>query len=144
MTDGLPNPKEIADALFLHKLLSASTVLLAMVLGAMQLFGLRRNRVSLDPAPLEVRQAHEFARKADLEKALEDWRRERDQLHAKLGGMERGIREEIRRDIEQLHDKLNMVALATAKLEATTALLNQTMTGLSVKLDRATERGVGA
>jgi hypothetical protein len=73
---------------------------------------------TIEPNPLTVRQEAEYVTRRDFVAMQVEHRRERDQLHAKLGGMERNLREEMKQDVEALHEKINNVALGVARMES--------------------------
>lgn len=72
------------------------------------------------PQPFVVKPETEFVNKRDFDIHVAEVRRERDQLHARLNGMERGLREEMKADVEKIHEKVNLVNLAVARVETET------------------------
>ena len=79
----------------------------------------------------------EYVNRRDFEVHIAEVRRDRDQLHAKLGGMERGLREEMKADIEKLHEKVNTTNLGVARLETETRSQNTLLAQLREDLHAA-------
>ena len=77
----------------------------------------KEDQRTISPNPLNVRAEPQYVSKEDFEAFVAETVRGRDQLHAKLGGMERGLREEMKADVKDLHEKINDVALGVARVE---------------------------
>ena len=72
---------------------------------------------TISPNPLNVRAEPQYVSKEDFEAFVAETIRGRDQLHARLHGMERGLREEMKADVKDLHEKINDVSLCVARVE---------------------------
>lgn len=103
---------------------------------------MRGNRRSIEPSPLEVRESPAYVPQQVFETTISELKEEQNRIFAKMGGMERGIREEVRRDVEKLHDKVNEVAVQVGGLSASFELLNQNLARISAKLDVISERKI--
>lgn len=73
---------------------------------------------TIEPNPLTVRQEVEFVTRRDFEALQVEHRNEREQFNARMSGMELRIREEVKKDVAELHEKMNSVALGVARLES--------------------------
>lgn len=89
---------------------------------------------TVSPQPLVVSPEKRFVERAEFESAIEQTRRERDQIHAKIGGVERGLAEKLeslRNEVHQMelrilkagedratstHDRINDVLAAVSEL----------------------------
>lgn len=118
--------------LILNLLLGASATVVSLVRG---------NRQKIEPLPLQVQEAAAFVPQQLFEATVSELKEEQSRLFAKMGGMERSLRDEVRRDVGQLHDKINEVAVEVGGLSKATELLNQHLAQISAKLDRIAERG---
>lgn len=63
-----------------------------------------------------------------------------DQIFAKLGGMERGLRGEFRDDMNALRDEIVRAKTDVSSLSATVVALNQSLVGAVARLDRVADR----
>lgn len=95
---------------------------------------------TVGPQPFVVKPEAEYVNRRDFEVHIAEVRRDRDQLHAKLGGMERGLREEMKADIEKLHEKVNTTNLGVARLETETRSQNTLLAQLREDLHAAFHR----
>ena len=84
-----------------------------------------RSRVIVSPDPLRVKAAEQFAHKHELERI------ERDVIN---------LAADRKKDVGDLHEKINGVHLKVAGLERATDLQNQKLFGMDAKLDRLIER----
>lgn len=80
------------------------------------------------------------ALEARMDKHVTDTKTTTDQLFSKVGGMERGLRNEFNAEMGQLHEKINGVHTSVARLEGHTELMRATMSNIDSKLDRMIER----
>jgi hypothetical protein len=92
------------------------------------------------PQPLEVKGATEYLARKVFEGHAEQNQREHENLFTKLGGVERGIRAEVKSDGAALHDKINDVGREVSEHSATLELQNQRLAQIDAKLDRLIER----
>lgn len=101
------------------------------------------------PAPAEVaQQARElYATKPELQKLETDFstladhnRQEHDNLFRKLGGVERGLRAEMKADVATLTTQLHELGLSVAGLAAETKTQNQNFVMLMARVDRSVDR----
>jgi hypothetical protein len=139
MTSPLPSPDPGA---FWQWILSAAAVLW-MVRMTQSIWIARRGQtsaVTLGNVPLEVRGAAEFATRRDFETLAEQNRQEHSQIHAKVGGVERGMREEIRRDVGEIHTKVNELSRQVSGMQASDEHQTQQLAAISNKIDRLVER----
>lgn len=63
-----------------------------------------------------------------------------DDLFSKLGGVERGVRTELKGDIEKLRSDIQSASADVAGLSATATQLNQSLAAMQARLDRFIER----
>jgi hypothetical protein len=84
-----------------------------------------RSRVIVSPDPLRVKAAEQFAHRHELERI------ERDVL---------SLAAERKKDVGDLHEKINGVDRKVAGLEKSNELQNQKLTSMDSKLDRLIER----
>jgi hypothetical protein len=118
-----------------------AVAILQLVTMAMQI--LRWNAVSkreIHPQPLEVRGSIEFLPRKHFDEHTQQNKHEHEQLFTKLGGVERGIRAEVKGDSDALHDKINDVGREVSEHSATLELQNQRLAQIDAKLDRLIER----
>lgn len=73
---------------------------------------------TIEPNPLTVRQEAEYVTRRDFEALQVEHRNEREQFNARMTGMELRIREEVKKDVAELHEKINTVALGNARIES--------------------------
>lgn len=76
-----------------------------------------KEETTIGPQPLTVRADSEWVPKQAFEAHVADVRRTHEQLFAKLGGVERGLREELKSDVAALHEKINDAVVAIARVE---------------------------
>lgn len=96
---------------------------------------------NVGPQPFEVKAAAEYVHKAEFERALEQNVTEHQNLFSKLGGMERGLRSEIKTDTTQLHDKINKVDKEVGSIAAGMGAQNQQLASINATVTRILERG---
>jgi len=119
----------------------AAVVLLQLATMTMQL--VRWNQVAkreVSPQPLKVEGTIEFTPRKLFDQLSEQNRNEHENLFAKVGGVERGIRAEMKKDTDTLHDKINMVGREVSQHSAVLELQNQRLAQIDTKLDRLIER----
>jgi len=92
------------------------------------------------PQPLEIKDATEFLPRQLFDDHAEQNQREHEHLFARLGGLERGLRAEMKQDTEGLHEKINSVGREVSEHSATLELQNQRLSQIDAKLDRLIER----
>jgi len=63
-----------------------------------------------------------------------------DDLFTKVGGVERGVRGELKGDIEKLREEIKEAGAGVAGLVATVQQVNQSLTSAHARLDRFVER----
>jgi hypothetical protein len=63
-----------------------------------------------------------YATKADMDKHAQENRKEHENLFAKIGGVERGLRDDVKTDLSQVHEKINAVAREVSSLTTATDL----------------------
>ena len=130
---------------------SAAPLIGGWVIGAVALLQLdtlgmqvlRRNQAAKreeHPQPLEVKDAVEFLPRQHFEEHAEQNRREHEHLFAKLSGLDRGLRAEMKQDTDGLHEKINSVGREVSEHSATLELQNQRLAQMDAKLDRLIER----
>ncbi len=117
--------------LVLNLLLSGAATVVTLIRGGRQ---------RIDPQPLQVQAAAEYVSKEVFDAAVTEVKEEQSRLFSKLGGMERGLRDEVRRDVAELHEKVNGVSVQVGALSKATDLQNQQLAQISAKLDRVAER----
>lgn len=100
----------------------------------------RGNRRTIDPSPLEVREAAAWVPKQVFDTTVSELKEEQARIFSRMGGMERGLRDEVRRDVGELHQKVNEIAVEVGALGKASELLNQHLAQISAKLDRIAER----
>jgi hypothetical protein len=93
-----------------------------------------------DPEKRQVSITPNVATKEDLGRHVEDNRQEHQNIFAKIGGVERGLREEIKKDVGHLSDKISDVSADVTGLNKTNELQNQRLVHMDAKLDRLIER----
>jgi hypothetical protein len=67
--------------------------------------------------------------------------REHENLFTKMGGMERGIRTEIKGDLEKVHASVAVLSREVGALNEVGEVRSQQMARMDAKLDRLVERG---
>ncbi len=89
----------------------------------------------IGPQPFLVKGEIQFATRADFEAHVIQDVKEHENIFSKLGGIERGIRGEMKVDAEKIHEKVNTVAIDVGSVKATLQLQNQFMAQMMSKLD---------
>jgi len=118
-----------------------AVAILQLVTLAMQV--LRWNQAAkreVHPQPLEVKDATEFLPRRLFDDHAEQNQREHEHLFARLGGLDRGLRAEMKQDTDGLHEKINSVGREVSEHSATLELQNQRLAQIDAKLDRLIER----
>lgn len=90
--------------------------------------------------PIEIKASDRFVHKDEFEKAAAANATEHHNIFSRIGGLERGIRAEIKTDTAELHEKINDVAHQNAAQEAKQDLMNQRLVQMDGKIDRLIER----
>lgn len=101
-----PSPADLAAWL-----VSAAAVV-AMTNGVFKLANNLRSKPS--PGEVETRADRTFATKEALDRHIADSKREHENIFAKLGGMERGLRAETDLKIGALRDKVDDIAVTVS------------------------------
>lgn len=78
--------------------------------------------------------------KTDLEKHIQFNREEHESLFRKIGGVERGLRAEMKSDTEKLHEKVNAVGRDVSGLKTGQEIQTAHLSRVDSKLDRLLER----
>jgi hypothetical protein len=120
--------------------IGAMAVLQLVSLGMQVLRWNQAARREVHPQPLEVKGATEFLPRRLFEDHAEQNQREHEHLFARLGGLDRGLRAEMKQDTDGLHDKINSVGREVSEHSATLELQNQRLAQIDAKLDRLIER----
>ncbi len=79
-------------------------------------------------------------RVASLEKEAQEAMVRRRAMHERIDGAEKRVREEVKRDTELIHEKINNVAREVSALNAKTELQNQQLQRIETSVMRLTER----
>src|SRR5262249_33976434 len=119
--------------------IGAVAVLQFATLGMQLLRWNQAARREVHPQPLEVKGATEFLPRQIFEEHAEQNQREHEHLFARLGGLDRGLRAEMKQDTEGLHEKINHVGREVSEHSATLELQNQRLAQIDAKLDRLIE-----
>jgi len=120
--------------------IGAVAILQLVTLGMQVLRWNEAAKREVHPQPLEVKDAAEFLPRQLFEEHAEQNRREHEHLFAKLGGLDRGLRAEMKQDTDGLHEKINSVGREVSEHSATLELQNQHLAQIDAKLDRLIER----
>lgn len=88
------------------------------------------DRIEVGGQPLLVRADETYVTQKAFDAHVAEARRSYEQIHARLGGMERGLREEVKADIEKLHEKVNTTNIGVARLESETRAQNTMLSQL--------------
>lgn len=88
------------------------------------------DRTKVKPEPSTT-----YATKSEMEKALCENHEEHQSLFSKIGGVERGLRQEIKADTGELHEKVNKVDSIVSGLKTATDMQNQQLLRMEGKLD---------
>lgn len=99
----------------------------------------RAEKREITPQPLEVRGTVEYLPKKAFEEHREQNQREHENMFSKMGGIERGIRSEMKADLKPVSEKVDDMAREVSAHTATLELQNQMMAAMNNKLDRAIE-----
>jgi hypothetical protein len=94
----------------------------------------------ISPQPFEVKAAAEYVHKPEFSAQMEANQQEHQNLFSKLGGVERGLRAEMKKDTDALHEKINAVSNQNAAQTAKLDLVNQRQVQMDGKIDRLLER----
>jgi hypothetical protein len=122
LADSSPSPAMIGNILLVGLLiLSGASTVVSLV----SLFATRREVEALN-------------KELDAHKA--ETRATDENLFAKLGGMERGLRGEFRGELETLRNEIGDAARSVSSLSATVTALNQSLISATGRLDRLADR----
>lgn len=115
--------------------------LVALVVGINQIDDFLKRRRG-QPANEELKGSADVivARVAALEREAAEAMTRRRAMHAKIDDAEKRLREEVRKDTADLHEKINKVDRDVATLTAQNAAQNQHLAHIESKLDRLIER----
>ena len=83
----------------------------------------------------------EFTQRRDFEAHTAGNHKDHENLFSKMGGIERGLRSEIKADTEKLRDKIDGVAREVSEGNAMTEQLMAQQAALSAQIQRVIERG---
>ena len=120
--------------------IGAVAILQLVTLGMQVLRWNEAAKREVHPQPLEVKDAAEFLPRQLFEDHAEQNQREHEYMFAKLGGIDRGLRAEMKQDTDGLHEKINSVGREVSEHSATLELQNQRLAQIDAKLDRLIER----
>jgi chromosome segregation ATPase len=120
--------------------IGAMAILQLVTLGMQLLRWNQAAKREVHPQPLEVKGAQEYLPRQLFEEHAEQNRREHEHLFAKLGGLDRGLRAELKQDADGLQEKINTVGREVSEHSATLELQNQRLAQIDAKLDRLIER----
>ena len=120
--------------------IGAVAILQLVTLGMQVLRWNQAAKREVHPQPLEIKDATEFLPRQLFDDHAEQNQREHEHLFARLGGLERGLRAEMKQDTEGLHEKINSVGREVSEHSATLELQNQRLAQIDAKLDRLIER----
>lgn len=95
----------------------------------------RSQKREIHPQPLKVEGITQFALKEQFEQHAAEDLRAHENLFAKMGGMERGIRAEIKVDIEKLYVEVNRLREGQASLNTMTHAQDRKIEQMDSKLD---------
>ncbi len=112
---------EITESDLLWKGIIVCTAVLGLVLQVIQLSSRNKSqRRLIEPSPLVVSPAAEHPSRKEFEAHVENTRKTTDDIFARLGGMERGMRREFGDQTEGLRQKVDHIAsdMAAVKTEA--------------------------
>ena len=98
------------------------------------------DRIEVGGQPLLVRADETYVSQKTFDAHVAEANRHYEQLHARLGGMERGLRDEVKADIEKLHEKVNATNIGVARLESETRAQNTMLAQVRERLDRLISR----
>jgi len=115
------------DANSMLQLILSVNVLLSVAIGIKTFFFPSRREVG--PQPFEVKGTVEWARKDVVDKTIEANHREHENLFKKIGGMERGI-----------YDEINKLREGQSRNNTNDEHQNQHLVHIESKLDRLIER----
>jgi len=120
--------------------ISAVALLQLITLGMQVLRWNQAAKREVHPQPLEVKGATEFLPRQFFDDHAQQNQREHEHLFARLGGLDRGLRAEMKQDAEGLHEKINTVGREVSEHSAMLELQNQRLAQIDAKLDRLIER----
>ncbi len=133
------------DSELLWRLVVLAGVVLGPVVSVATLVRMGRSqRRLIEPMPLEVKAAADFVSRKDFDHHVAETRQVHSQIFAKLSGMERGIREEMRDDLKQIRLEISGLAREVGSLTTSTSAQNQSLASMSAKLDRVAETAAAA
>jgi hypothetical protein len=89
-----------------------------------------RQPQQISPQPLTVQAAAEYVHKHEFEKHAAWDVSEHNGIHSKIGGAERGLREALKSDVDELHAKANSIAVQVAGLSKATEMQNQQLASI--------------
>lgn len=112
---------EITESDLLWKGVIVCTAVMGLVLQVLQFTSRNKSqRRLLEPNPLVVSPAAEHPSRKEFEEHVAVTRKVTDDLHARLGGMERGLRREFGEQLDGVRTKVDSIAtdMAAVKAEA--------------------------
>ena len=120
--------------------IGAVAILQLITLGMQVLRWNQAAKREVHPQPLEIKDAPEFLPRQLFDDHAQQNQREHEHLFARLGGLDRGLRAEMKQDSDGLHEKINTVGREVSEHSATLELQNQRLAQIDAKLDRLIER----
>ncbi len=106
------------------------------VVSLVSLFATRRE---LEAMKSEFDRRH-LEHASDIQTHRTETKEKHEQIFAKLGGMERGLRGEFRDDMNALRDEIMKAKTDVSSLSATVVALNQSIVAATARLDRIADR----
>jgi hypothetical protein len=136
----LPDPNSPAAIGWIAVVIAAVATAANQVWKLIQNLTGKGNHRLVSPQPLEVTATKQFVTKEEHDRHTAWNQQEHNNLFSKLGGVERGVREAMKAETDQLHDRITDVAKQNAAQEAKQDLMNQRIVQMDGKLDRLVER----
>lgn len=135
LANTLPDPNHFASIGWVL------VILAAIIVGLRQGIGFFRD-LKQKPEPYEVQReaAAAYVTKPVFESHIAVNHREHENLFSKIGGMERGIRGELKTDFEKLSEALSDLSREVGGLKDVGEVRSQQMARLESKMDRLAER----
>ena len=78
--------------------------------------------------------------KDEYDKHRTEARESEDQLHSKIGGVERGLRGELKQETKEVREAVSKLTFSVGALTESNLLQNQRLANIDAKLDRLIER----
>lgn len=97
-------------------------------------------QMEISPSPLIVTAAERFVARDDYEKAMLANQTEHNNLFSKIGGVERGMRQALKADVDELHEKINRANESLAAVGKGMEFQNQRLLSISHTVERILEK----